>query len=795
VGTTSSSSSSAVKPPSSSSTIGSTRISSTTSTTSTTSASATSSCYYWYENITHLGKAPFNSNSSYTVFRNVKNFGAKGDGTTDDTAAINAAISSGNRCAPGTCASSLLTPAVVYFPAGTYVVSQPIIDYYFTQIIGNPNCMPVIKASASFTGAWVIDGDQYQSTGNLGYGATNIFWRQIRNLVIDMTAVSPNTLLRGVHWPTGQATSLQNLVFKMSAVPGTQHEGLFIESGSGGFITDLVFNGGNIGANIGNQQFTMRNFTFNNCVTAVNQLYSWGWTYQGFTISGCSIGFNISASTGGIIGVGSITLIDSFITNTPIGVLTARGSNPNPPSGDSLIIENVKLNNVPKAVVLSTTNAVLLTGTTGTTTIAGWAQGHSYTSTSGPTNLQGAITPNIRPASLVTNGAYYTRSKPQYQNLAASQFVSARYSGAAGDGVTDDTAAVQATINNALATERVAYFDAGIYKVTGTITIPAGAQIVGECYPVIMSSGSFFSNMSNPQPVVQVGTAGSTGSVEWSDMIVSSQGAQAGAILIQWNLASSTPSGMWDVHTRVGGFQGSNLQVAQCPKTPNTVVTNSNLNTNCIAAFASMHIAKTASGVYMENVWLWTADHDVEDASLTQITVYSGRGLLIESTSGTLWLVGTAVEHHVMYEYELANTQNIYMGFIQTETAYYQPNPPAPIPFPSLSAWNDPTFSTSSNSTNNSDGWGLRVVSSNNVFIYGAGLYSFFSNYNVTCSNQGNGEACQNRILSVENSTAFNLYDLSTVGVTNMITVNGNDVAKYSDNLNGFIDTIILFRL
>lgn len=132
-------------------------------------------CSYWLESISHQGKAAFNSNpNSYQVFRNVKDFGAKGDGVTDDTAAINSAISSGGRCAPGSCASTTTTPAIVYFPAGTYLVSSSIISYYYTQIIGNPKCMPTLRAAPGFANAagtiGVIDGDPYGSNGKLQLG-------------------------------------------------------------------------------------------------------------------------------------------------------------------------------------------------------------------------------------------------------------------------------------------------------------------------------------------------------------------------------------------------------------------------------------------------------------------------------------------------------------------------------------------------------------------------------------------------------------------------------------------------
>ena len=97
------------------------------------------------------------------------------DGITDDTAAIQRAMSDGNRCGPGSCESSTTTPAVVYFPAGTYLLSQSIIMYYYTQMIGNPNAMPVLKATAGFSGLGLIDGDMYEpgnAAGVLEFGGS-----------------------------------------------------------------------------------------------------------------------------------------------------------------------------------------------------------------------------------------------------------------------------------------------------------------------------------------------------------------------------------------------------------------------------------------------------------------------------------------------------------------------------------------------------------------------------------------------------------------------------------------------
>jgi len=161
-----------------------------------------------------------------------------GNGVTDDTAAINNAILAGGRCGEG-CASSTTTPAVVYFPAGTYLISSSILDQYYTMLIGDPTNVPMIKATAGFSGFGLIDGDKYY-TASLNWGSTNVFYRQVRNFIFDMTAIPCGNSATGIHWPTAQATSLQNLVFNMCSASGTQHVGLFCESGMFYMFTDIV---------------------------------------------------------------------------------------------------------------------------------------------------------------------------------------------------------------------------------------------------------------------------------------------------------------------------------------------------------------------------------------------------------------------------------------------------------------------------------------------------------------------------------------------------------------------------
>ncbi len=234
--------------------------------------------------------------------------------------------------------------------------------------------------------------------------------------------------------------------------------------------------------------------------------------------------------------VGSVTFIDSSIKDTPIGILTAYSRNQSSMSNGSLILENVNLKNVGIAVQ-GAGSVTALAGTTGSMTIAAWGQGHIYDGTGSHTAIQGPMPPFSRPSGLLDGQKYYERSKPSYAHIPVPRFLSAPTHDATGNSIVDDSKALQKVINAAASAGKVLFIDAGTYKVTNTLHIPTGSKIIGESYPVIMSSGSYFANIYSPKPVGQFGRPDSIGCVEWSDMVVATQGHQPGAILIEWNLS------------------------------------------------------------------------------------------------------------------------------------------------------------------------------------------------------------------------------------------------------------------
>ncbi|KIO15454.1 hypothetical protein M407DRAFT_13283, partial [Tulasnella calospora MUT 4182] len=87
--------------------------------------------------------------------------------------------------------------------------------------------------------------------------------------------------------------------------------------------------------------------------------------------------------------------------------------------------------------------------------------------------------------------------------------------------------------------------------------------------------------------------------------------------------------------------------------------------------------------------------------------------------------------------------------------------------------------------------WALYIANSQQIYIYGAGHYSFFSNYGQACLDNW---TCQDSIVKVKSdSSNVYIYGLSTVGTTNMLNVDSTGIVKQSDNHNGFASSIAIW--
>jgi hypothetical protein len=130
------------------------------------------------------------------------------------------------------------------------------------------------------------------------------------------------------------------------------------------------------GAFLGNQQFTTRNMTFNGCKTAIFMNWNWAWTFKSLNIKICGIGVDMSNGlTGGVNQtVGSVLILDSKMTNTPKGIVTAYSGSSAPETGGTLVLDNVDFTGSSIAVARPDESAILAGGSV----VASWGQGNVY---------------------------------------------------------------------------------------------------------------------------------------------------------------------------------------------------------------------------------------------------------------------------------------------------------------------------------------------------------------------------------------------------------------------------------
>jgi glucan 1,3-beta-glucosidase len=121
---------------------------------------------------------------------------------------------------------------------------------------------------------------------------------------------------------------------------------------------------------------------------------------------------------------------------------------------------------------------------------------------------------------------------------------------------------------------------------------------------------------------------------------------------------------------------------------------------------------------------------------------------------------------------------------------YMQQNPNALVPFAPDTRYNDPFFEQCSQYTCFKT-YGLRIVDSNEIFVYGAGLYSFFDNYDQGCLITEN---CQEFMIQLDNSSEVYLYNPQTKASANIIAIDGVAVLSNQGLQSTFCQGAVYFE-
>jgi glucan 1,3-beta-glucosidase len=119
-----------------------------------------------------------------------------------------------------------------------------------------------------------------------------------------------------------------------------------------------------------------------------------------------------------------------------------------------------------------------------------------------------------------------------------------------------------------------------------------------------------------------------------------------------------------------------------------------------------------------------------------------------------------------------------------------QNNPNALAVYQPLEEWSDPGFEDCFLVTC-AKTYGLVIKNSTYIFNYGAGLYSFFNNYDGGCIVTAN---CQQYMVTIEESEAIYLFALNTVAAQTMVKVHGVSLVPAGANVNTFCHTLALFE-
>jgi hypothetical protein len=438
---------------------------------------------------------------------NVKTaFHAEGDGVTDDTAALQNAISSVIRSGNG---------AILYFPSGTYLVSRPLIEKdlngtWQSQLTfqGENQGHTVIKLTdnnpsyqSSSNPSDVLDMGSLQPLDPNSGGGNNGFDNYLFDITIDVGMGNPGAV--ALDFMGNNYCGLRNVTLRSSDPNHAGAIGLGMLRYASGpcLMKNVVIDGFDYG------------------IAATTLEYSV--TFEGLTLLNQRLyGIYNSTDVLSIRGLVSTNTVPAIYNQSQYGLVTLlRAALQGGSSGVSAIINNGTLyaRNVTSAGYLSALQ-------NGTQVIADPAI-TEYDS--------GPVTTLFSSSKSSLN--LPIQETPQFEDTNLANWANVVSYGADPTGSADSSAAIQAAIDSGATT---VYIPVGGYLVSKTIIVRGNVRMIEGFDSYIAPSGSAFQDATNPTPLFRIDAG--TADVSFSHIHPGDwQGSYPGIVFIQQN--SSRP--------------------------------------------------------------------------------------------------------------------------------------------------------------------------------------------------------------------------------------------------------------
>ena len=396
---------------------------------------------------------------------NVKNFGAKGDGVTDDTAAINRAIAASTP--PENTGNYWGQAKIVYFPSGTYLISGPLIK---TDGSGNPTYGMVLIGESETTTTIKLEADapgfgnpakplgMIHPTADAAYGyspepgdGNDAYQNTIQDMTIDIGRGNAGAI--GIDYLANNLGAIRNVTVNAPRGEGVTGIRMTRPLMGPALLENVTVNGFSVGLDVANLQYAL----------TLDHVRLFGQTVAGLRNAQNQIAANdLTAATAGPAIVNSSA--DGEIVLNHAVLRSWRGQHgPIVSNNGTIVFRN-----------------------------RNWVEDYeSFTGSRLPGNVvSGMWTPKgfVNGASGSFRTATPILDTPPTFRQPMSQWVSVEQYGAKPSadftdlndnvpGPTDAAAGIQAAMNSGAAT---IYFPHGVYYISQPITIPATVQrIVG----------------------------------------------------------------------------------------------------------------------------------------------------------------------------------------------------------------------------------------------------------------------------------------------------------------------------